>query len=123
MKKIKKELWTRHAYDRVTERTDMNSTELIYISRYAIKNGLNFNDLPDGPLKNYVYAKSKIKGKRIKLYRGYVFIFFRASKRMITCYPIPEKHVEEYNAAVADLKRRQKENRERKELEKNGQQG
>ena len=96
----------------------MDSTELIYISRYAIKNGLNLNDLPDGPLKNYVYAKTKIRGKRIKLYRGYVFIFFRASKRMITCYPIPEKHVEEYNAAVADLKRRQKENREKRRLER-----
>lgn len=87
---------TYHSYERLKERTTLREDELKRISYYAIKNGLDFSNLPSGDLKSYVGRKIEKKNKRVKLYRGYVFIFFLNSKRMITCYPIPEKHLKEY---------------------------
>lgn len=66
------------------------------LSIYAIRNGITFNQIPSGPLKSYVGWKICKGRKRVKLYRGYVFIFFNNSRRLITCYPIPEKHMKEY---------------------------
>lgn len=94
MKKIKN--LTLHSYERLLERTDLRYEELKQISSLAIKNGISFSELPSGPLKSYVGRKISRRGKRVKLYRGYVFIFFINSKRMITCYPIPDKHLGEY---------------------------
>lgn len=96
MTKINNKYFTFHGYNRIRERSVINEKDLKQISVRAIKNGLNFWDLPPGDLKSYVGYKIAKQGKKVKLYRGYVFIFFINSKRLITCYPIPEKHLEEY---------------------------
>lgn len=96
MKKLDKGQFTFHGYTRIKERTDIGEKEIRNLSRLAIKNGVNFGQVPEGAFRNYLNWKVAKRGKRIKLYRGYIFIFFLSSRRLITVYPIPEKHMEEY---------------------------
>lgn len=104
MTKIDHKSFTQHGYLRIKQRSNINDNELKQISSSAIKKGINFGELPSGPLKSYVGFKKRQKDKRVKLYKGYVFIFFINSKRLITCYPIPEKHLEEYNKILKKRK-------------------
>lgn len=105
---INKKQFTFHGYERVRERSDIKEKELNNLSFYAIKNGIDYNCIPAGPLKNYLWYRANKYNKRIKLYRGYVFIFFQNSRRLITCYPIPEKHLEEYREMVNNLKKKRR---------------
>ena len=102
---INKKQYTYHGFERAKERSNISDKELNNLSLYAVKNGINFNQIPPGPLKSYVGWKTAQGGKRVKLYRGYVFIFFLNSRRMITCYPLPEKHMEEYKKVVQIINR------------------
>ncbi len=102
--RIDKKQFTLHGYNRVKQRTDFKITKNTNLSASAVKYGLNFNDIPPGPLKSYVGWKRARGGKRIKLYKGYVFVFFLNSKRLLTCYPIPEKHLAEYNQIIKKTK-------------------
>lgn len=106
--KINNKQYTYHAYERIKERSNIKNKELYNLSSHAIKNGISFNQIPPGSLKSYVGYKVAKKNKRVKLYRGYVFIFFKNSKRMITCYPIPEKHLKEYKKLVAEKNKKKK---------------
>ncbi len=101
--KVNKKQYTYHGFERVRERSNIKEKNL---SLYAVKNGISINQIPPGPLKSYVGCKMAKGGKRVKLYRGYVFIFFWNSKRMITCYPIPEKHMDEYNKLIKRKKKK-----------------
>jgi len=105
MSKINKKLFTYHGYKRATERVALNPKELQRISLWAIKNGINPHDIPEGALKKYVLSRVNRYHKRIKLYRGYVFIFFETSRRMITCYPVPERFLDEYKKILAKSKK------------------
>lgn len=104
MRKINRKKFTVHGYNRVVERSDINEKELQTLSMYAIRNGLNDKDIPRGALKSYFRRKKRIGNKKIKIYRGYVFIFFVNSNRLITCYPLPEKYREEYERIMKRLK-------------------
>lgn len=106
--KINKKQYTYHGYLRVKERSNINDKEIQNLSFMAIKNGIAFTQIPPGPLKSYVGYKMSQGNKRVKLYRGYVFIFFLNSRRLITCYPIPEKHYEEYKQIVKKRNKRKK---------------
>lgn len=99
-----KKQYTKHGIERIKERTDISKHDLKMLSKYAIKNGMNLQDIPPGPFKSYVGYKVHKENKRIKIYRGYVFIFFKTSYRLITCYPIPEKHIDEYNKIIKNKK-------------------
>lgn len=94
--KINKNQYTYHGYKRTEERTEIEERDKKLLGSHAVRNGINFGEIPPGPLKSYVGFKIAKKGKRVKLYRGYVFIFFRNSNRIITCYKIPDRHFEEY---------------------------
>ena len=106
--KIDKKQFTYHGYLRIKERSNISEKEIRNLSVLAIRNGIGFTQIPPGSLKSYVGSKEGQKKKRVKLYRGYVFIFFLNSKRLITCYPIPEKHLKEYNELVKNNKRRKR---------------
>lgn len=97
--RIDKNQYTFHGFIRVKERLNVKDKEIKTLSLYAIKNGLNLGDLSEGRLRTFVINKMNQKHKRIKLYRGYVFIFFKNSNRLITSYPIPESLMSEYEIA------------------------
>lgn len=84
---------TKHAKIRFKERTDFASKDMNKICKLAIKNGLSFKQLPKGNLKKYLSVRNH---KRIKIYQGFIFFFFKTSNRLITIYPIPEQFLEEY---------------------------
>lgn len=92
---IKKQ-FTTHGLNRIKERTNINENDFKMLSRYAVKNGISLNQIPQGELNKFVASKVAVKNKRVKLYRGYVFILNKNSYRLITCYPIPDNLLEEY---------------------------
>ena len=105
---INRKQYTLHGYERVKERSNISDKELNNLSFFAIKNGIGFNQVPTGKLRNYLWYRAYKNDKRIKLYRGYVFIFFKNSRRLITCYPIPEKHIEEYEKIAKEFKEKRR---------------
>lgn len=85
---------TRHGLERIKTRGGItNNNQALTTIRNASKKGLSIADIEDGPLKNYL--KSKDHGKRVKLYKRYVYIFNKTSDRVITLYPLPEEYLEE----------------------------
>lgn len=54
-------------------------------SRYGISAG----NIPDGPLRRYIASKGD--AKRVKYFKGYVFIFAKTSTSCITMYPVDEE--------------------------------
>lgn len=102
--KINKKQFTYHGFQRAEERTGIDDRDKKRLGSYAVRNGIDFCQIPPGPLRSYVGFKIAQKGKRVKLYRGYVFIFFKTSNRIITCYEIPKRHLAEYN----ELKKKRK---------------
>lgn len=101
MAKINKKLYTKHGFRRVKERTNIGSKEIKKeLINIAIKKGLHYGAIPPGPLRDFLYSKAKVGNKRVKLYKGYIFIFFVNSKRLITCYPLPEQFQEEYKSLL-----------------------
>ena len=57
----------------------------------------NHPEMFTGDFKNYLKSKAGLAHKLIKVYKGYIFIYFRNSKRLITCYKVPEKFQNECN--------------------------
>lgn len=91
-KKIKQ---TKHAINRAKDRLGMcQESSIAIMMRNALGRGQCANDFPPGEFKNYLLCRER--GKRIKVYKGKVFVFNRSSKRCITVYPVPEEHMEEY---------------------------
>lgn len=108
--RVNRNRFTFHGYSRVKERLPFSENELKSINLYAKKNGLSLADLVEGSrLYKYIRSKESYRNKTVKLYRGYVFVLCRNSKRIITCYPIKEEYLEEYNEAVKRKKERQEE--------------
>ncbi len=106
--KINQKRFTSHAYKRVFERVDIKDVSFETLCIYAKKNGLDYGQLPEGPLRTYLYLKHEKRNKKAKIYRGYVFIFFNNSKKLITCYPLPDKYQEEYNTFLKELEGKKK---------------
>jgi hypothetical protein len=65
------------------------------IVKSASKKGQNPIDFPpDTEIGKFL--REKDVGKRIKVYKGNVFIFNKTSINLITVYPLPEELKEEY---------------------------
>lgn len=63
----------------------------------AVKYGQNPFDFPvDSQIYKFLKEKEKYKGKRIKTYKGKVFILSKNTNNLITVYEIPEHLKEEY---------------------------
>ena len=63
----------------------------------AIKYGQNYSDFPqETKLHQFLLSKHLAANKRVKLYKGKVFIIFRTTPNLITCYELPEELKEEY---------------------------
>lgn len=99
-----------HAHLRVQQRfsQDLNKKQRRELIRNASKNGDCPADFRNGHPKIYSYL-SKLSTKRVKIYRGFVFIFNKTSDRLITMYELPEEYTEEYQIYVLQKKARRKE--------------
>lgn len=86
---------THHSLMRMAERCGItNRTAATNMIRRASKMGRHIQSFPDGELKNYLLSKQH--NKRVRVYKGIVFIFNKTSDRAITLYPIPNEFMEEY---------------------------
>ena len=87
---------TRHGLSRMNTRIGISNEEIaINTIRCASKKGMSISEFEEGALKDYL--RTKDHGKRIKVYKGTIYIFNKTSDRVITLYPIPEEFMEEYN--------------------------
>lgn len=78
---------TTHGIQRSRERTDLSSREVKDLIRSASRKGLTVTMLSPGPLRTYVAQRGT--RKRVKYYKGYLFIFQKTSTSLITMYPVP----------------------------------
>lgn len=80
-----------HAYYRASERCGWSKREADEMMRLASKRGISPYNLHDGKVKDlFVFRQLKTR-RRIKIYRGFVFIFASTSTRCYTVYPLPKE--------------------------------
>lgn len=80
-----------HSKQRMRERTDFNHQERRRLFRDALHNGLTIERIKDEKFKKFLLSKNKCK---IKIYKGYIFIYSKNNKQLYTMYPIPERFLE-----------------------------
>ena len=86
---------SKHSKQRMIERTNFNHDERRKLFQNALRYGKVPHNMKEGPLKQYLMSKQwKCK---VKLYKGYVFIYSKNSKILYTMYELPEKFREEVN--------------------------
>ena len=86
---------TKHSLSRMKTRAGIcQESVAIRTMQNASRKGLCIADFPDCKLKDYL--KTKDKGKRVKVYKGYIYIFNKTSDRAITLYKIPDEYKEDY---------------------------
>lgn len=106
---------THHGYQRARERFNIRGkSDMQKLIKLVRKNGKKFSDISEGPLKSFIYKKSKISkdtyyySDGLKTTKGYIyyvycnFLFvFKEKKyqgfKFITTYPIPDEIVEKDN--------------------------
>ena len=63
----------------------------------ARRYGLNLDEIkPNTPLYYFMLSRTLKRDKKVKIYNGNVYIFFKRSDRCITCYPLKEEYLEDY---------------------------
>ena len=78
-----------HSKIRMRERTAFNSRERYSLFREALQYGKSLNQIEDKKLKNYIWSKSRYC--KIKVYKGYMFLYSKNSHQLYTMYEIPER--------------------------------
>ena len=92
---------SKHASIRFNERTDIERKDKATLSTLAMRNGImwvhiqqmfpEFAKTYEGNcLRKYM---STFGGRRKKFYNGYIFIFGKNSKNLITMYPCKERYL------------------------------
>ena len=80
---------SKHSKLRMRERTPFNSDERRKLCREALDYGKSLNQIEDKKLKNYIWSKSRYC--KIKVYKGYMFLYSKNSHQLYTMYEIPER--------------------------------
>ena len=80
---------TYHGKRRVKERIEINERKAVFVKRVS----------RDGKTPNmyrgdfYRYLCSKDRGAHIKVYKGYIYILSKTSRKLITMYKVPSKYL------------------------------
>lgn len=85
---------SRHAKKRMRERTELNHKERIGLFRKALDNGKSVQEIKDLRVKKYLSGK-QTKCSKVKLYRGYVFVYSKNKHQLYTMYKLPSEYLEE----------------------------
>jgi hypothetical protein len=89
---------TLHAIKRTDERMGVRDNEQANrLIAEARNNGKLWYELPPGPTADFVKRKSDKQGKIVKYYKGWIYVFFKTSKRCITMYDSAVKLPEDSN--------------------------
>ena len=100
---------TDHAMRRLEERSEIGSSKrsLEGFLKNASKSGLSLMDFESEP-DLFDFILSKQRGKRVKVWKGFVVILCKTSDRAITAYKLPEEFREAYERCLALHQRRNK---------------
>ena len=94
---------TAHGMRRVSERCGISKDNAKCFIRAASIHGYSPSHMPEGSkLRDYTLLKEYGKGKRVKIYKGFIFIFNNTSNRLITAYPIPDDLIDEFNTFMTN---------------------
>lgn len=85
MKKVSK-----HAKRRMLERTDYNHKERRQLFREALEKGKSIADISNEEIRRYLKGKERYNSK-VKLHKGYVYVYSRNAHRLYTMYRLPEE--------------------------------
>ena len=80
---------SKHGQMRMKQRTQLNHRERATMLREALNKGQTPQQVEDELLRGYLLSKVRFNSK-VKLYKGYVFIYSRNSHRLYTMYELPE---------------------------------
>lgn len=113
----KKVTTTKHARERLKSRGVVDNSFVVA----AAKKGLDVYAFPNSEFRNYLISRIRRRHKRVKVYKGWVFVWLSTTNRLITCYQIKEKYIEEYNRYMLERNRRRKTGRISNKTNKGGQ--
>ena len=82
---------TVHSYDRAKERFGLSRETTKLMIKNALYYGISPDKLEDEELKRELLHKQACNRKRIKIYKGKVFVFCKTSTKCITIYPLGKK--------------------------------
>lgn len=80
---------SRHSKKRMRERTDFNHRERRQLFRNALQNGKSLQQISNIKIKRFVARKSK--NCKIKLYKGYLFLYSKNGHQLYTMYKLPDE--------------------------------
>lgn len=78
---------SKHSKIRLRERTNFNHSERRQLFRNALQNGESLQQIKDEKIKRFIVSKSR--NCKIKLYRGYLFLYSKNSHQLYTMYKLP----------------------------------
>lgn len=91
-----------HGQKRLKQRSEIKDNKNINaFIRSASIHGFNPCDFPEGQLSTYINNKERAKHKRIKVYKGFIFVFNRTSNRLITAYKLPNEFILEFEEFIS----------------------
>lgn len=79
---------TKHSKLRMKQRTNLNHSQRKLLFRNALLKGLSPDKVKDEKTKRYMNSKGK--RCKIKLYKGYFFLYSKNSHLLYTMYKVPE---------------------------------
>lgn len=82
---------SKHSKKRMRERTNLNHQERKGLFRKALDYGKSPNDINDEKLKRFLEKTAEKNDTKIKLYKGYVFIYSKNAKQLYTMYRLPKR--------------------------------
>ena len=92
---------THHSLERMATRlgvtNEKNATEIILAAK---RYGASPQKFPECPLKDFLYIKSVCKN--LKVYKGFIFVFNKNSRRAITVYKVPDKYLNDLKNSGLD---------------------
>ena len=82
---------SKHSKKRMRERTNLNHQERKGLFRKALDYGKSPDDINDETLKKFLIKIAEKNDTKVKLYKGYVFIYSKNAKQLYTMYRLPKK--------------------------------
>lgn len=80
---------SKHAKERIKQRTSLDTQERRQIFRLALKHGKYISDIKNERIKRYLMSKRRFNNQ-VRLYKGYIFIYSKNKRQLYTMYKLPE---------------------------------
>lgn len=79
-----------HSKLRMSQRANIPKHEQKAFFRSALTYGKSSSEINDKPLKQFLISQEY--RAKVKLYKGYIFIYSKNSKKLYTVYELPKKY-------------------------------